>query len=146
MASGLPQPDEFSEPSLAEFASELTATADDVVHALTARPDGPNERKAGRGEVETLDLHRIMRIPVTMKVVVGAVTLPVAELKALRKGEVVSLDRRVGEAVDIVVNGEILARGMLVIVDPTTARLGVSLTELVDRPPGTRVRSPAERT
>lgn len=138
MASGHSQPDELGEPSLAEFASELTATADDVVHALTAKAEDANERKAGRGEAEALDLNMILRIPVTMKVVVGSVTLPVAELKALRKGEVVSLDRRVGEPVDIVVNGQILARGVLVIVDPETARLGISLTELVDRPPATR--------
>lgn len=145
MTSGEPQPEEWAEPSLAEFASELSAAADDVARTLATAPGEAMRGDMGRTDGGALNLHMIMKIPVTMKVVVGSVTLPVADLKKLRKGEVVALDRKVGEPVDIVVNGQILARGMLVIVDPDNARLGVTLTELIDMPDAARSAGAARK-
>ena len=122
----------YSEPSLTEFASELSAAADDALVTLSA-PMQRDKNVGGKdgGTVSSLDLQTIMRIPVTMKVVVGSATLPVSDLKNLRTGETISLNRRVGEPVDVVVNGQVLARGVLVIVDKETSQLGVSLTEVV---------------
>jgi flagellar motor switch protein FliN/FliY len=85
-----------------------------------------------RGADGSIDIQTIMRIPVTMKVVVGSATLPVSDLKNLRTGETISLNRRVGEPVDVVVNGQVLARGVLVIIDKETSQLGISLTEVVE--------------
>jgi flagellar motor switch protein FliN/FliY len=122
----------YSEPSLTEFASELSAAADDALVTLSA-PMQRGQHVSGKdgGAVSSLDLQTIMRIPVTMKVVVGSATLPVSDLKNLRTGETISLNRRVGEPVDVVVNGQVLARGVLVIVDKETSQLGISLTEVV---------------
>jgi flagellar motor switch protein FliN/FliY len=36
----------------------------------------------------------------------------------------------VGEPVDIIVNGRVIARGEIVVVEDDNARLGVSLTEI----------------
>jgi flagellar motor switch protein FliN/FliY len=122
----------FPEPSLTEFASELTAAADDAAEALSTF--APREQIAGprgSGTSGAIDIQTIMRIPVTMKVVVGSATLAVSELKNLKSGETISLNRRVGEPVDVVVNGQVLARGVLVIVDKDTSQLGLSLTEVV---------------
>jgi flagellar motor switch protein FliN len=44
---------------------------------------------------------------------------------------VISLDQRVGDAVDIVVNGKVVARGEIVVVDESSQRFGVSLLEIV---------------
>ena len=72
-----------------------------------------------------------MRIPVTVKVVLGSATMPVANLIKLGRGAVIPLDRRVGEPVDVVVNGRVVARGEVVVVDEATSRFGISLTEVV---------------
>ena len=130
MTSGDADPD-YPEPSLVEFASELTAAADDALSSMHA--GSRRERFAGpKGETpRSIDIQTIMKIPVTMKVVVGSATIPVSELKNLKSGETISLNRRVGEPVDVVVNGQILARGVLVIVDKETSQLGLSLTEVV---------------
>ena len=72
-----------------------------------------------------------MRIPVTVKVVLGSATMPVANLTKLGRGAIIPLDRRVGEPVDVVVNGRIVARGEVVVVDEATSRFGISLTEVV---------------
>lgn len=73
----------------------------------------------------------ILSIPVTVQVVFGSASMPVAQLIKLGRGAVVSLDRKVGDPVDIVVNGRVVARGDIVVVDEETSRLGVSLTEIV---------------
>ena len=49
-----------------------------------------------------------------------------SELLKLGRGAVVTLDRKVGEAIDIYVNDRLVARGEVVIVDE---RLGVTMTE-----------------
>ena len=49
----------------------------------------------------------------------------------LGRGAVVPLDHRVGEPVDVVVNGRVVARGEVVVVEEDNSRFGVSLTEIV---------------
>ena len=73
----------------------------------------------------------ILSIPVTVQVVLGATTMPVASLMKLGRGAVISLDQKVGDPVNIVVNGRVIARGEVVVVDEESARYGVSLTEIV---------------
>lgn len=74
----------------------------------------------------------IMRIPVVIQVVVGSATLPVASLLKLGRGAIVPLDHRVGDPVDVVVNGRTIARGEVVVVEEDGARFGVSLTEICE--------------
>jgi flagellar motor switch protein FliN/FliY len=73
----------------------------------------------------------ILRIPVTVQVMLGSAKMPVAHLMKLGRGAVVALDQRVGEPVNVVVNGRIVARGEVVVVDEDNSRFGVSLTEIV---------------
>lgn len=103
---------------------------------------GPTDQSdAERGEVtrdgvgatlgDGRHLDTIMRIPVNVQVVLGAATMPVAALMKLGRGAVVALDHRVGEPVDVVVNGRVVARGEVVVVEEDNSRFGVSLTEIV---------------
>src|ERR1700731_3258237 len=73
----------------------------------------------------------ILKIPVTVQVVLGSTSMPVASLMKLGRGAVISLDQRVGEPVNVVVNGRVVARGEVVVVDEDSSRFGVSLTEIV---------------
>lgn len=77
------------------------------------------------------NLGAILSIPVTVQVVLGSTTLPVAGLMKLARGAIVSLDQRVGDPVDVVVNGTVIARGEIVVVDEASQRFGVSLLEVV---------------
>ncbi len=47
----------------------------------------------------------IMTIPVDVQIILGSTEMPVSELMALQKGSTVALNRRIGEPVDVVVNG-----------------------------------------
>jgi flagellar motor switch protein FliN/FliY len=79
------------------------------------------------------NLGAILSIPVVVQVVLGSTSLPVASLMKLSRGAIVSLDQRVGDPVDIVVNGTVIARGEIVVLDESTQRFGVSLLEVVAR-------------
>lgn len=89
---------------------------------------------AARAAEETsrlTNLESILRIPVTVQVLLGSATMPVADLMKLGRGAVIPLDHRVGEPVEVVVNGRIVARGAVVVVEDENSRFGVSLTEIV---------------
>lgn len=79
----------------------------------------------------TPDFGAILDIPLSVQVVLGGTTMPVATLMKLGRGAVIPLDHRVGQPVDIVVNGRIIARGDMTVMADDEARLGVSLTEIV---------------
>jgi len=99
----------------------------------TATGDGGTQDDTGAPAIasDPLNLEAVMRIPVTIQVVLGSASMQVANLMKLRRGAVVPLDHRVGEPVDVVVNGRIVARGEVVIVEDDNSRFGVSLTEIV---------------
>ena len=80
---------------------------------------------------ETPTLDTILNIPVSVQVVLGGTTMPVSALMKLGRGAIVTLDQRVGQPVDVVVNGHVVARGEMVVIEGDASRLGVSLTEIV---------------
>lgn len=90
-------------------------------------PAAVEEPRVGDGR----NLDSILRIPVLIQVVLGSATMPVADLMKLGRGAIVPLDHRVGEPVDITVNGRVVARGEIVVVEEDNSRFGVSLTEIV---------------
>ena len=86
----------------------------------------------------SLSLDAVMRIPVTVQVILGSTTMPVASLMKLSQGAIMALDNKVGEPVDVVVNGRVVARGELVVMDDDNTRFGISLTEVVGAPAQSR--------
>ena len=73
----------------------------------------------------------IMDIPVDVQIVLGSAEMPVSQLMALEKGSTVALDRRIGEPVDVVVNGRRIARGEITVLESDPSRFGIRLTEIV---------------
>ena len=73
----------------------------------------------------------IMNIPVEVQVVLGSAEMPVSDLMALGKGAVVSLNRRIGEQVDVTVNGRRIARGEITVLENDPSRFGIKLTEII---------------
>jgi flagellar motor switch protein FliN/FliY len=108
-------------------------TRDDATFAQGARNRAAPAADSPAGKSPNLD--SILRIPVTMQIVLGRAQMPVANLMKLTRGSVVPLDHRVGEVVDVVVNGRLIARGEVVILEEDSSRFGISLTE-ISGPPG----------
>ena len=120
----------MAQPFENESSANRTAASGDADTAALERLAEIAARAAEEaGKFSNVDA--ILRIPVTMQVVLGSATIPVANLMKLGRGAVVPLDHRVGEPVDVVVNGRIVARGEVVVVEEDNSRFGVSLTEIV---------------
>jgi len=66
--------------------------------------------------------------PVEIKVVIGTAMLRVRDLLKLGRGAVVELDRHLKDPTDVYVEGVLVARGEVVIVDD---KIGVTLTDFV---------------
>lgn len=114
-------------------AAELQSISDTV-----AGDTGPVAAKAEPGQ-RPRHLETVLQIPVSVKIVLGSATMPVASVLKLGRGAVVPLDRKVGEPVDVVVNGRVIARGEVVVLDEDNSRFGVSLTEVIGGAAPTRV-------
>ncbi|HTN14549.1 MAG TPA: FliM/FliN family flagellar motor switch protein [Sphingomonadaceae bacterium] len=69
----------------------------------------------------------IDHVEVDVEVILGEARLCVAELAALSKGDLVKVDRTLGEAAEIRVNGRVIARGEIVSVDE---KFAVRVTEI----------------
>lgn len=67
-------------------------------------------------------------VPLRVTVELGRTRMLVRELLGLRVGSVVELDRTAGGPVDVLVNGVLIARGEVVVVDE---RFGVRVTEII---------------
>ncbi|WP_316860516.1 flagellar motor switch protein FliN [uncultured Cohaesibacter sp.] len=74
------------------------------------------------------DLEAVFDVPVRVSAILGRAKMPVSDLLNLDVGNVLELDRKVGEAVDIYVNSRLVARGEVVLVED---KLGVTMTEII---------------
>jgi flagellar motor switch protein FliN len=79
------------------------------------------------------NLDVILDVPVTLSLEVGRAQMSVGRLLRLSQGSVVELDRGAGEPLDVLVNGALVARGEIVIVND---KFGIRLTDIV--PPNKR--------
>ena len=86
-----------------------------------------------------LDLDLVMDVPVTREVILGSSTMTVANILKLGRGAVVKLDTKVGDPVDVVVNGRIVARGEIVVIDKEEQRFGITLTDVAK--PGSKLQA-----
>lgn len=77
------------------------------------------------------NLSLIQGLKVKLAVSAGNAAITVGELFSLRESSILKLDRLTDEPVDILLEGQVIARGRLVAVDDN---FGVSITELPQPP------------
>nr|WP_246801849.1 flagellar motor switch protein FliN [Ensifer sp. ENS06] len=82
----------------------------------------------GSGMNANLDL--IMDIPIDVQIVLGSSRMQVSGLMNLSEGATIALDRRIGEPVEIMVNGRVIGRGEITVLEGDDTRFGVKLIEI----------------
>ena len=92
-------------------------------------PDLP-ELGDGTGPGEVRDLRLLADVQVELAVELGRVKLPLRDLLSLSPGAVLELDRSADAPVDVLVNGCLVARGEVVVID---GAFGVRVTAVVER-------------
>jgi flagellar motor switch protein FliN/FliY len=80
-----------------------------------------------------LNFDVIMDVPVNISMEIGRTGINIRNLLQLNQGSIVELDRLAGEPLDVLVNGTLIARGEVVVINE---KFGIRLTDVI---------SPAER-
>ncbi len=119
--------------AMAEQGVDPAATPAPAAEAPRASFPQLNPEPAAAAGNEQLDL--VMDIPVTLSVELGRTKIQIRELLQLAQGSVVDLDRLAGEPMDVLVNGFLIARGEVVLVND---KFGIRLTDIVS--PNERAR------
>lgn len=97
------------------------------------QPSAAAGTNAGGDAPNDVNLDVILDVSVTLSMELGRARVPIRNLLQLNQGSVVELERAAGEALDVYVNGTLIAHGEVVVVND---RFGVRLTDVI---------SPAER-
>ncbi len=82
--------------------------------------------KNGEGNSRRLDM--LLDVPLEVNVELGRTRMTIQDLLQLGPGSVIELDKVAGEALDILVNGRLVARGEAVVVND---KFGIRITDIV---------------
>ena len=75
------------------------------------------------------DLSFFRQIPVKVTLEVASTEVPLGDLMRVEEGAVIELDKLAGEPLDVRVNGRLLAKGEVVVVN---GKYGLRLVDIVD--------------
>ena len=87
------------------------------------------DSRLSQEQKENLDL--IMGVSLEVAVEIGRTRRKIQDIIAFSKGSLVVLDKLAGEPVDLLVNGQCIARGDVVVIDDN---FGIRITEILQKP------------
>ena len=94
-------------------------------------PPQTNGKSAAQSTGAEINLDALMDVQVQLSVEIGRSKVPIKQLISLSQGSVIELDRGVNEPLDLLVNGTLMARGEVVVVD---GQFGLRLIDIVTPP------------
>jgi flagellar motor switch protein FliN len=74
------------------------------------------------------NLNLVLDVPVSLTIELGGCQLPMREVLQLNIGSVVQLDKPADAPVELSINGKLIARGEVVVIEE---RYGVKITEVI---------------
>lgn len=80
--------------------------------------------------MESSSMDLLYDVDLDLSVELGRTSIPVRDILQLGPGSIVELDKLAGEPVDIMVNGKLIARGEVVVVDEN---FGIRVTEIASK-------------
>jgi flagellar motor switch protein FliN/FliY len=109
-----------------ERRAAAPAAAPTAVHPVQFMPLTPEPPALDQAH----GIELLMDVALEVSVELGRSHMSIGEILALRTGSVIELDKLAGEPVDVSVNGTLIARGEVVVVDE---KFGVRITEVVSK-------------
>lgn len=82
------------------------------------------------GGEESVNLNLLMDINLEIVVELGRTKKRINEILELSQGSIIELDRVSGEPVDLLINGKVVAKGEVVVIDEY---FGVRITEIISK-------------
>ena len=109
------------------------AGGDDAFGGFDAGATSFSEPKLG-ATGETTRTEVILDIPVDVQIILGTSRMSVSSLMDLSEGATIALDRKIGEPVEITVNGKLIGRGEITVLESDETRFGVKMIEVYGAP------------
>ncbi len=75
-----------------------------------------------------VNIDALLKVPVSLAIEVGRTRMDMSELLGTREGSVIELDRHLDEPLDILVNGALIAHGIVVLANE---KFGLQITDIV---------------
>jgi flagellar motor switch protein FliN len=75
-----------------------------------------------------VNLDTLLKVPVSLSIEVGRTKMNISDLLTTREGSVIELERLMDEPLDILVNGSLIAHGVVVLAND---RFGIQITDIV---------------
>jgi len=124
---------------LSSLVTEKAATTDENLDQMleSAAVSSTSEAEVSSDE-DGVDLKLLLEMPLTMTFEVGRAKMSISNLLSLGQGSVLDLHRLVGEDLDILVNGKLIAQGEVVI---SNEKFCARITNVI--PPEDRVKKMA---
>jgi flagellar motor switch protein FliN/FliY len=91
----------------------------------------PAAASAPLGSAMQSNMDLIMDIPIDVQIMLGSSRMQVSGLMNLNEGATIALDKKIGEPVEIMVNGRKIARGEITVLENDDTRFGVKLIEVL---------------
>jgi flagellar motor switch protein FliN len=126
-----PQQEQEQEPSADESwgaAADMAAASADLAHAAI-QPVAFGQLGQGELAADRKNLDLLLDVEIPISVEVGRAQMSLEEVLKLVPGSVIALDKKAEEPVDLRVNGKLVARGEVVLVDDV---YGLRVTQIVD--------------
>jgi flagellar motor switch protein FliN/FliY len=117
----------FKENTLTPLIAALDATADVLAAGDTALAV---QHPGASGQPYAPMLQRLMDLELPLSIGLGSAVLPVRDVLKMTSGSLIELDRNVGEYVDLIVHGTVVARGEVVSVK---GNYGVRIKQIISR-------------
>ena len=124
---------------LSSLVTEKTVSSDENLdQMLESAADSSTPEADASSDEEGVDLKLLLELPLTMTFEVGRAKMAISNLLSLGQGSVLDLHRLVGEDLDILVNGKLIAQGEVVI---SNEKFCAKITNVI--PPEERVKKMA---
>ena len=130
-----PENIESSEDLSSLVTEKATATDENLDQMLESAADSSTPEADVSSDEEGVDLKLLLDMPLTMTFEVGRAKMSISNLLSLGQGSVLDLHRLVGEDLDILVNGKLIAQGEVVI---SNEKFCAKITNVI--PPEERVK------
>ena len=114
---------------MSESTEQASSDNEENAGSENFKPDEFSESSdTASTDAPDVNINVILDVDVDLALEVGRATLSVRNLLQLNQGSVIELDRAAGEPLDVLVNGTLVARGEVVVVNDN---FGIRLTEIV---------------
>lgn len=118
----------------------VAAAQDDSAEQQHLKVDSSSNRISKSGQSDTaeiiaksisgkdVNIDALLKVPVSLAIEVGRIKLSLNELLGTHEGSVIELDRHLDEPLDILVNGTLIAHGIVVLANEN---FGLQITDII---------------